>query len=108
MLAETARRSSANRGDLQAGDFDRGAAVHHDLQSGGLGTGGGGLVDHAQLHPHRLGADRDRLIDDRADRVGAAEDIDDVDRVAQLVEVAEDEFAVQVFAGDLRIDRITR
>ena len=63
------------------------------------------MIDHAKLHPHRFGADRDRLIDDLAGVLGLAEDVDDVDRLADLGQLAPDKFAVDMLAGDLRIDR---
>ena len=72
--------------------------------SGRFGARGGFLVDHADLHPHRLGADRDRFIDRFAGCLRAAEDVDDVDRLADLGELAPDEFAVDMLAGDLRVD----
>ena len=37
-------------------------------------------VDHAELEPHRPRPDRDRLVGELTGRVGAPEDVDDVDR----------------------------
>ena len=48
-----------------------------------LGAGGGRGVDDAELHPHHLGADRDRLVDRGAGEFAAAEDVDHVDRLAE-------------------------
>jgi hypothetical protein len=44
-------------------------------------------------------------VDRLAGRLGSAEDVDHVDRLADLGELAPDKFAVDMFAGDLRIDR---
>ena len=51
---------------------------------GRAGAFGGLVVDHAELHPDGLGADRDRLVDVRGDRGGAAEEVDDLDPEARL------------------------
>src|SRR6185312_2230887 len=70
-----------DRGGLrqaEAADLDRRAAVHDDLEAGGTGALRGGLVDHAELHPDRAGADGDGLVHVRPGRIGAAEDVDDV------------------------------
>ena len=78
---------------FKARKLDRRAAVHDDAQARRAGALGGLVVDHAELHPDRLGADRDRLVDVRGDRRGAAEEVDDLDpssgrqaRVAALAE----------------------
>ena len=59
--------------------LDRRAAVHDDAEARGARPLGRGLVDHAELEPHARRADRDRLVDVRAGRLGAAEDVDDLD-----------------------------
>src|SRR5438034_1349359 len=66
--------------NAEPGDLDLGAAVHHDLEAGGLGPRRGFLIDDAELHPNRLGADEDRLVDGIAGRLRASKDVDDVDR----------------------------
>ena len=71
-------------GDAEPGDLDRGAAVHDDLKPGGFGAGGGSLVDDAELQPDRFRADGNRLVDGLARGGGIAEDVDDVDLVAEL------------------------
>ncbi len=68
--------------------------VHHHQKSGLSRPLGSRLVDHAQLHPHALGADGDRLVDDGPDEVGAHEAVDDVDREGDLHEGREACFAV--------------
>ena len=57
-------------GQVEAGGFDGGAGVHHDVEPGRGGAGGGGLVDDAELQPHRPGADGDGLVHDGADPGG--------------------------------------
>ena len=69
----------------QSSQLDRGTAVHDHAQARGAGSLGGGGVDHAELQPDRLGADRDRLVDVRAGLRGAPEDVDDVDRLVDVV-----------------------
>ena len=60
------------------------AAVHHHLETSGLCAGGGLLVDHAELHPHRFRADQDRLVDRIVDGVRSTKDVDDIDRNPDL------------------------
>src|SRR5262245_47395758 len=40
----------------EAAVLDLRAAVHDDLQAGGLRLGGGHVIAHAKLHPHNLDA----------------------------------------------------
>jgi hypothetical protein len=63
------------------------------------------VVDDAELHPHGARADLDRLVDVRAGRVGAAEDVDDVDAVADLVQGRDAALTVDLRARRLRVDR---
>ena len=56
------------------------AAVHHHRQAGRFGAAGGLFVDHAFLHPDRLGAFADGRFHDFGHELGAPEDVDDVDR----------------------------
>ena len=51
-----------------------------------LGFLGRRIVADTQLHPHDLGADGDRVVDDRADLVGGAENVDHVDRVGNVAQ----------------------
>src|SRR6476659_1273473 len=69
-------------------DLDRRTAVHHHFEARGLGAFRGILVDDAELHPHRPGAGEDRLIDRIARYLRSAKDVDDVDREADLRQVA--------------------
>src|SRR3954463_14258784 len=61
--------------------LDRGAPVHDDPQARRAGPGRGPFVDHPELHPDRLGADRDRLVDVCRHGRGAAEEVDHLDAV---------------------------
>jgi hypothetical protein len=63
------------------------------------------VIDDSNLHPHRLGSGEDRLFDRIVGGIGSAEDVNDVDRNADLRELAPDEFAQHMLAGDLRIHR---
>jgi hypothetical protein len=45
-----------------------------------FGARRGGRIGDPELHPHHLGPDRDRLIDDGSGGLAAAEDVDHVDR----------------------------
>ena len=56
------------------------AEIHHHQQPCRAGAGGGGVIDDADLHPDGARADGDRLVDDRSHLIGAAEDVDDLDR----------------------------
>ena len=53
----------------QPADLDLEVAVHDDLQPRCFGPRRGFGVNDAQLHPNGFGADPDRFIDDRADRI---------------------------------------
>ena len=78
-LAASVRRRQ--RGS--APQLDGRAAIHHDGESA-LGRDARGLpVDHAELEPQRLRADRDGLAGGLLGQLGAAEDVDDVDRAGR-------------------------
>ena len=62
------RHSMAGQVSMTIADPGRGRAVE------------GRLVDDAELEPHALRADGDRLVGELAGRLGAAEHVDDVDR----------------------------
>jgi hypothetical protein len=64
--------------DGDAGQLDRWAAIHHDLQAGVERALRGGLIHDAELQPHRPDSRGDRLVDVRARLIGAAEDVDDL------------------------------
>src|SRR4051794_1703158 len=61
------------------GVFDFQAAVHDDCDAAARGDLRPRLADHTELAPQGAGADRDGLLCDGGYRVGAAEDVDDVD-----------------------------
>src|SRR5689334_14695193 len=66
-------------GDAETRHFYRGASVHDHVEARGACALRGGLVDHAELHPHGGGADLDRLVHVAARLGRAAEDIDHLD-----------------------------
>ena len=86
-------------------ELDLRAPVHDDFDPGGLGSRGRRVVADAQLHPHDLGADRDRVGDDAGRFLGGAEHVHHVDLVRDVAERRVDLFAEQGFAGDAGIDR---
>ena len=58
-----------------------GRAAVHDHRQVPFGADAGALpVDDAELEPQGTGTDGDRLTGDLLGRVGATEDVDDVDR----------------------------
>ena len=63
------------------------------------------VVADAQLHPHDLGADGDRVGDDAGRLVGRAEHVDHVDFVRDVAQRRVDRLAEQGLAGYARIDR---
>lgn len=89
----------------QATEFDLGATIHHHLEAGGLGAGGGLVVADGKLHPHHLGADGDGLIGDRPGGGGIAEDVDHVHRLGDRGQIGIDGFPQQLLASQARIDR---
>src|SRR5215468_2914349 len=93
----------------QAAVLDLRAAVHDDLQAGGLRLGGGRVIAHAELHPDNLDAkfvlQADRLARDLQGRCRAAEDIDDVHRRWDVGKPREDRLAQDLLAGESRVYR---
>src|SRR5690349_14732972 len=85
--------------------LDRRAAVHDHLEPRRPRSLGGVLVDHPELHPHRAGADGDRLVDMGAGGVGAAEDVDHVHAVAELRDARDAALAEDLLPGGVRVDR---
>ena len=73
-----------------AGVLDLDAAVHDHCKAAILRDAGAFLVDHRELTPQALGADRDGVPCDPGQRRRCAEDVDDIDgdgtsrRVAKL------------------------
>src|SRR4029078_7879498 len=88
----------------EASIFDLRAAVHHHLETSVLGELRGLVVAYAELHPHHLGADADRLARDAERRVGRTENVDDVTRLFYVDERGIDLLAEDLFAGLARID----
>lgn len=86
-------------------DFLLRAAVHDDFQPGRFGLRRGDFVDDTKLHPDRLRAGRDCLVDDRFDRVRAAENVDDVDFDRDPGKTGDDCLAVHDLARDQWIHR---
>src|SRR6266571_1494389 len=64
--------------------FDHQTAILHDLDAGLSEAAGGVFVADAELEPHALGFDRQDLGDVLIDVPGAPEDVDHVDRPADL------------------------
>ena len=79
------------------------AVVLHDELAGRRGLGGRHFVPDAELHPDDLRRTLDRLIDDRRDIRGRAEDVDRVVRDRDCVQGG-----VGLLAEDLRRRRIHR
>src|SRR5215204_1085677 len=93
------RSSAGGRSDrlqTEPHDLDLRTVVHDDLEAGRLGVRRRDLVDDAELHPDGLGADVDRLIDDRPNLRTAAKNIHHVDRLADLSEFSPDIFAMDM------------
>ena len=83
--------------------FDEEAGVFDDEEAGGTGFFGGGGVGDSLLEPEDSGADSDGGIGDGRDFIGAAEDVDDVNRIGDVFEAGIGFFA-QDF-GFVGIDR---
>ncbi len=68
-----------------------------------------GVVDDAQLHPYhpRRHQQGKRLVDDSADVLGGAEDVDHVDRLRQVGEASDHRHAGDVATGEARVDADT-
>src|SRR4051794_34178808 len=96
-----ARLPGSGRGvprDPEPRKLDRGAAVHDDLEPRVTCARGGRVVDHAELQPDGAGADRDRLVDVLARRLGASEDVDDVHVLLDLRDAREGALAENALA----------
>ena len=76
-----------------------------DFDAGRLGARRRFVVADAELHPHHLGADRDGVVDDRADLVGGTEHVDHVDLVGDVAQTGVDRFAEQLLAGGAGVHR---
>ena len=104
----------AGPGDLagEAAVLDLGAAVHDDLEAGGLGLGGGFVVAHAELHPQHLEAEavlvRDGFARHRERGVGIAEDVDHVDGRRHVGKGGVHLLAEDRLAGEPRVDGMDR
>src|ERR1035437_1937279 len=90
-------------------------AVHHHYQSGGFRAAGSLFVHHALLHPDDLGAFADGGFDDLRNKLGAPEDIHDIDLLGDGVEIrvtllAQDFHLVWVHGDDAvaRISHVLR
>src|SRR4051812_38807241 len=81
------------------------AVVLHDGDSRGLEDVRDVLVADPELEPHDLGprAHREDVLDVSGDQLGAAEHIDEVDRLVDLGERLLDRDAEQLLAGQHRI-----
>ncbi len=89
----------------QPPELDLRAAVHDDLDPSLLGRRCRGIIADTELHPHHLGANRDRVLDDRGRVSRGAEDIDHVDRLGNVAQRCIDLFAEQHLPGDAGVDR---
>ena len=81
------------------------AAVHDDFDSRRLRTRRRPVVADPQLHPHDLGADRDRVGDDGRRLFGSAEHVDHVDLFRNIAQRRVDRLAEKALACDGGIDR---
>jgi hypothetical protein len=57
------------------------AVIHDDVESGRPGALGRGFIHDPVLQPDRASPDGNRLVDDWPGELGAAKDLDDVDRL---------------------------
>ena len=80
----------------ETAEFDLRAAVHDDVQPRGLGLGRRGIVAYAKLHPDHLGADRDGIIDDGANRLRRSEYVHHIDRVGNVAQAGVNPLPQQV------------
>src|SRR5215217_1671394 len=83
--------------------LDADAAVHHHCDAGRLGPGAGLVVADAELHPQRRRVYRDRLVDRLADGVRAAEHVDEVDRLWDVLKAGMEALAVNGLADRGRV-----
>ena len=72
-------------GSAQSSVLDHDAAVHDDVDSGGLGAGCGFGVEDALLHPEVFEAEHQHLVHDGRDELWQTEDVDDVRLEGKLV-----------------------
>ena len=63
--------------------------IHHDIKACRLGAFGRRCIDHAQLHPHGIGSDRYRVINDGSGSIRIAENVDQIDRAINVAEALE-------------------
>ena len=84
----------------------QGAAVLNGAQPGGLGGGAEGRVPDALLQPQRArqGAHAQELALVGGQVIGAAKDVDDVDRLVDLIEPAHHHGAKERLADEARVD----
>src|SRR3954451_15734415 len=90
--------TASGTGLHQARPVDLRAAIHHNEQTGIARPLRRCLVDHAELHPNRLGPDRDRLVDVLTGELAAPKDVDDLYALAERAKVRE-AFLAEDFAG---------
>ena len=64
----------------------------------------GCFVHHTQLHPKRLGADPDRVLCDRTNRLGAAEYVHHIHRFRNLREIGVHFLSQKRLTREARID----
>ena len=86
-------------------ELDFRASVHDHFDPCGLRRPGRRVVADAELHPHHLGADRDRVGDDAGRLIRRPEYVDHVDLVGNVAERSVGLLAEQRLAGDRGIDR---
>src|SRR5215510_13102486 len=79
-LASTSDSQVQLRLPERAKQFDLGAAIHDNFQARILSKTGGGFVTHPDLTPQNLGVDRDRLLCNFHQVLGAAKDLNHVYR----------------------------
>ena len=70
----------------QPPELDLRAAVHDDVEPGRRRPRRSGVVADAELHPHRLRPDRDRLVHHRPHLIGGPEDIHHVDGLGDVAQ----------------------
>src|SRR5829696_854078 len=88
----------------QAGVLDLEAVVLDVGETGVLGDGAGLGAGDAELEPEGAGAAGDRLAGHLGGVLGAAEDVDDVDRLGDLVEGGDHRDAEDLLLGALGVD----
>jgi hypothetical protein len=86
-------------------ELDFRAAVHDDFESRRLCGRRRFVVADPQLHPHDLGANRDRVGDDAGRFLGRAENVDHVDLVRNVAQRRICGLAEQALSCESRVDR---